>query len=190
MRGRPCDVSAVGRCSRCGRAFCRSHASITDRAGGRFGYVDECGDCQRLAEFEAQRPGRELAEAAARDYDWAVDFVPRFARAMVAAGSPKVTTFYSSTKGFLGGRRHYPKERGWWFTTGSWEENVDGPGGHNTGATLAVLEDGAVKHAVTHTKFPYTDPNPPGHRSIYSEDLREMARKAYDLACELGVDVE
>lgn len=47
-----CGVLAIGRCNRCGHAFCESHRAFDER--GRY-LVDQCVTCRELAVEERQR---------------------------------------------------------------------------------------------------------------------------------------
>ena len=133
VNGRPCGVSAIGRCSADGRAFCGSHQAIgRNPVGTQVFYADMCAPClqqkldanQRIAAQRETTLGKAYLQDGAR-------------RDLVSAGITQIDVYYSNhfeaPKRF--GRSTWVEHRemvakGWLIGDFRWKHREYGAWGH------------------------------------------------------------
>lgn len=128
--GRACGVLAVGRCRRCGDAFCVSHQSMLWVPGGGYsGVPAECADCARSEERRQreQAAADQRATVQAREA-WGVQVrrdlatrprLERYARCLMTCETFQTAEFISLVYPELANRATpwSPREVAHWFLT-------------------------------------------------------------------------
>lgn len=96
-----CSVIAVGRCEKCERAFCTSHQAAENRGVGwhsppSWVLLPMCVDCRAGQLAEADQARRDKAAAAQAIRQARVDAAHLFVEAMLAAGSPGISSWHTA----------------------------------------------------------------------------------------------
>lgn len=148
--GNICDVTAIGRCHSCGRAFCASHrAFLYGRPTS-----DRCDPCPVRTKDEQRQADKVQGRA----------YIANSALAELRAAGVRTTNIYARRserrKQFLGGVRWVEHTdlwgSGWLIGSHEWHFNITGPNGGTDvkGPAQTVLIDKTIGTAETY-KFQF-----------------------------------